>query len=589
LTLFSNILKSADMYLFDRLVEKVAANTESDSSIVVIAIDDESLNVMEGYAGKWAWPRSTHAELLEGLSAFEPKSIIFDILFSEKDVYRPDADEYFNEVVAEHDNVFLPMLLVDGYRKHLDAAVIGKLPIASKPISDNQHLPSLLLPQALKPEVWQLGAINYQPDFDGIGRFYDTKRLHNDWSFYSLPAVVATHFDYGNQPPNRFLLRWKGNSHFPYKTFSYGRVYQAVIENQVEFLQQFNGKHIFIGATAAGLYDERAVPTNKNLPGVYVLATAFDNLKNDDYFREIDQELIVLYTIISIALLFLIASITLRYSRLVSLCLLASILLSCVNFLVAQQLLHQNYFLALGSATVFVWFTAVLICLSMGLLEYRNRKQALNMFGRFLDPKLVLSLCEQGKLSAKQLNKGKELTILFADIRNFTQMSEQHSADEVMQLLNEYFSAQVEIVFGTQGTVDKFIGDCIMAFWGAPVDSDMHAANAVDAALKMEEKLFEFKKTLPQNLADFDIGIGLHTGKAVVGLIGTKQRVDYTVIGDAVNLASRIEGLTKDVSRILVSESTVEKAKTHFEFIYHGEYKVKGRNKPVKLYQPKRK
>jgi len=577
------------MYLFDDLVEKVAADTEGDSSIVVIAIDDESLNMMEGYAGKWAWPRSTHAELIEGLAAFLPQAIIFDILFSEKDVYRPDADAYFNEVVAENNNIFLPMLLVDGYRKHVDLSVIDKLPIASKPTEDYHHLPSLLLPQALNPDVWRLGTINYQTDFDGVGRSFDSKTVRNDWSFYSLPTIVAKHFGYSTQPPNRFLLRWKGDKNFPYQTFSYGRVYQSVIEGQTEFLSQFEGKHIFIGATAAGLYDERVVPINQNLPGVFVLATAFDNLKNDDYFREVSQVVIIFYLLICLVLLFAFAAITIRYSIVVSNCVFVSVLFTFLNYILVQQLLHHNYFIALGSVTALVWCTSIIICLSMGLLEYRNRKHALNMFGRFLDPKLVISLCEQGKLTAEQLNQGKELTILFADIRNFTQMSEQHSADEIMRLLNEYFAAQVDIIFSTQGTVDKFIGDCIMAFWGAPVDSDMHAVNAIDAALKMEEKLFEFKRTLPKDIAEFDIGIGLHTGKTVVGLIGTKQRVDYTVIGDTVNLASRIEGLTKEVSRILVSESTADKANTHFEFIYHGEFKVKGRKQPVKLYQPKRK
>lgn len=319
------------------------------------------------------------------------------------------------------------------------------------------------------------------------------------------------------------------------------------------------------------------------------LATALDNLLNNDFYRVSPISTILIYFVFLLCCLFVISSFCVKYSTLVMTTFIAALVVSLFSYFFALHFLENTYFLPIGGIITLFWAATISIWLVMGLLEYRNRQQALSMFGRFLDPKLVLSLCAQGKLNAEEMNKGKELTVLFADIRNFTSMSEQYSASKIMSLLNEYFSTQVEIVFETQGTVDKFIGDCIMAFWGAPVDSDEHAINAIEAALRMEEELLKFKQTLSQDIADFDIGIGLHTGKAVVGLIGTKQRVDYTVIGDTVNLASRIEGLTKGISRILVSHSTVVKAQDYYEFIYHGEFNVKGRKEPVKLYQPKRK
>ncbi len=153
-----------------------------------------------------------------------------------------------------------------------------------------------------------------------------------------------------------------------------------------------------------------------------------------------------------------------------------------------------------------------------------------------------------------------------------------------MALLNHDFSWQVDVVFRHGGTLDKFIGDAIMAFWGAPDEDAMHAQRAVAAALDMADQLERFKQELGKT---FDIGI--HTGSAVVGFVGSERRQEYTAIGDTVNLASRIEGQTKDVSRVLVSFETMQACGTAFDFVDHGSYKVKGRAREVRLYEPRRK
>jgi adenylate cyclase len=164
----------------------------------------------------------------------------------------------------------------------------------------------------------------------------------------------------------------------------------------------------------------------------------------------------------------------------------------------------------------------------------------------------------------------------------------------VVQLLNRYFSRQVEVVFRHGGTLDKFIGDAIMAFWNAPTEVPGHARQAVAAALEMTRVLDEFRQelqSLDPDLGEFDIGIGLHTGPAVVGFLGSEARMEYTAIGDTVNLASRIEGTTKGVARVLVSEATrvaCEAAGARYLFIHRGQFRVKGREQPVDLYEPQR-
>ncbi|HEV2211796.1 MAG TPA: adenylate/guanylate cyclase domain-containing protein, partial [Gammaproteobacteria bacterium] len=192
------------------------------------------------------------------------------------------------------------------------------------------------------------------------------------------------------------------------------------------------------------------------------------------------------------------------------------------------------------------------------------------------------NLLDQGAVS-------REVTVLFSDIRGFTTLSEARTPEQVVAILNRYFSKQVEVVFRHQGTVDKFIGDCIMAFWGAPVADPDQAKHAVAAALEMGRVLEEFRKDLGDLSEVFDIGVGIHTGKAVVGFMGSENKLDYTAIGDTVNLASRIEGQTKGVGRVLVSSATREACGDAFDFVEKGTYKVKGREQPVQLFEPREK
>jgi len=201
----------------------------------------------------------------------------------------------------------------------------------------------------------------------------------------------------------------------------------------------------------------------------------------------------------------------------------------------------------------------------------------------------VSELIGRGAIDYRAEAAAREITVLFSDIRGFTSLSETADPEEVVTLLNRYFTRQVEIIFKHGGTLDKFMGDGIMAFWGAPTAYPDHAARAVEAALEMSAALDDFRDELGTLGAALDIGIGLHTGNAVVGFIGSDERLDYTAIGDTVNSASRIEGQTKGVSRILASRATREAAGDAFEWHDKGSHRVKGRGEELHLFQPVRK
>lgn len=572
----------------DLLLRQLAQQRQPDGEIVIVDIDERSLDQMAPLHGRYPWPRSVHAELIEGIARQSPRAILFDIIFTDPDILRPDDDAYLAEVAAANGNTFFPFVKLQATQPGLGiplAAHGEALGFYKPPAAREDAHATLLMPYFAPVLQGRLGAINFQEDSDGIGRHYPLYLDAGGWQLPSLPAKAAAALGYRVPQQRQLRLNWEGPA-LSYPRIPYADIYQDLGRREPARPQdEFTGKIVLIGSTATGLHDLRATPVGSLQPAVEIVATALDNLRLNNALVEAPRWLP------SLATLLLVLPLWWAFRRGVSALRLVLFLLGATPLLagLAYLSLLRGLVLPLFTPLLLAWLYYALAALHAYRRAQLERQRSVQIFSRFLDPRVVNTLVAQGESALNIKGESRQITVLFSDIRGFTTLSEKHTAEEIVELLNDYFSRQVKVIFAHGGTVDKFIGDAIMAFWGAPVDDERQALHAIEAALEMADALMQFKRDLGRNDENFDVGIGIHTGPGVVGFIGSANRLDYTAIGDTVNLASRIEGQTKGVARVLVSAETRELCGAAFDFVEHGFYKVKGRTREVQLFEPRRK
>lgn len=563
----------------DPLLKSHAAKQTPDPDIVVIDIDETSLTLLAEDFGRWPWPRAAHAQLIELLAELQVKHVVLDVIFAEPDIRNRESDAYLAEVLTEFNHVSLAILEQPEWIVK-DKVALRHLQMFSESTGAATAKGNYLLPRALPKQVWQGGTINASADRDGIMRRYDVRREFDGWKILSLPAAAAKHQGYELPKQSNYLLNWQGRTAIPHTRYAVHELIYSLNNDVHEVsLEKLKGKWVVIGSSASALFDYKPTPMGHYFPGLSIVTTALDNLINDEWLREAPWYLSLLWAFFGSFLITGFRKKTVYWALFIWSAYAAS------SYLIAMALLsNSNIYWLWAMPTVACIASMFGTTLIRVLHQQQRRRRAVETFGRFLDPRVVDGLVEEGAGLEHFPNQRKNITVLFSDIRGFTTLSENAEPEEIVSLLNAYFEKQVQVIFKHGGTLDKFIGDAVMAFWGAPDDDPFHAQNAVAAALEMIENLETFKKE--NSLPNFDIGIGIHTGDAVVAFLGSEQRKDYTVIGDTVNTASRLEGLTKGRCHILVSEQTKQTCEKAFSFEPMGEEKVKGREKPIQIFRP---
>jgi len=381
-------------------------------------------------------------------------------------------------------------------------------------------------------------------------------------------------------PDGMAMINWRGKrGAFPYISAC------DVLAGRVR-AEDFRDKYVFVGSSAGGLHDLRSSPMDTPIPGVEFHATLVDNILQGDLFRrdQVRERGIITFGLIvgGVAL-----SAILAYCP-------ALLGVLCGILALVGSVAVNYYVFFLSNMQVGVAFpllsivVLVVVVMSVNyLIEDRKKSYIRHAFAHYVSGRVVDRLMRDPE-SLTLSGEEREMSIMFSDIRGFTGLSEGFTAAGLASFLNEYLTEMTDILLNEDGTLDKFIGDAVMAFWNAPADQDDHAARAIACALRMQARLAELRVGWEaRGLPPVKIGVGIATGRASVGNMGSRDRFNYTVMGDTVKLSSRLEGLTKAYGLgILVSEQTLNAASWQDHARYVDQVRVKGRAVPVRIFEP---
>ena len=549
--LASPSLLGAEWWLFDIYSRQLAKSRPVDPRIVLVPVDEVSVRNLADLYGRPPYPRDVWALVVDELERAGAKVIAFDVLFSEENRAFPEGDRAFATALEG-----APVILAGKPHPMFRPAGTGSIDLTRA-----------------------LATVHTYP-LKG-----------------SLALVTARHFDPSIMADGELLVRWNGAKAKP-KDLSYAhtrldKVILAALQREEgsldpataeAFAKKFRGRIVLIGYVAAGLVDLRANPLSTVAPGVELHANVIDNLINRDFTRTAPRGLMFpLIVFLGAAFGW---AIDRTRSQLVS-GIFAAVTLAAL-IAAGYGALVAGYHVPTFTAAVAIALTYVVITVFNFVREQQQTALLKTTFGRYVSPQIldhILDHPEKVRLGGER----RDLTILFSDIRGFTSISEASEPEEVVEMLNEYLTRMVDILLKHGGTLDKFIGDAVMGFWNAPAADPDHARHAVACAVEMIEETARLRERWEgEGKASLRIGIGINTGEAVAGNIGSERVFGYTVIGDAVNLASRLESKNKDyVTEIIISESTLERMGDGFETVYLDDVKVKGKEKAVKIYEVK--
>ncbi len=564
--------------------------------IAIVAIDDATFN---GLNTTWPFPREFHAKLIENLARAGAKQIVFDVEFTENS--NEVSDDSLATTAAMADNVVFAGKVLHGKSSTepsqkltpITAITNFDLPwgvVNMSADSDGFIRKYILFEEFDKAPVYSIGVASlanlrvYQPDWEN-----HIKLTHNALHVMGESIPIHKH--------NNAII----NYHGPAGTFAQYS-YSSVLDDSTFVMPGFQGaeldefediitsgvlkdKIVLVGATIDELHDKFPTPFGGEwMPGVEIHANFIEMALSGKYVQTINPWLYLLFEVIVLfGLWFLFKLLKPQFSA------VALLLLLILQFGLAVVLFIKLAMLIPIVQTIILLIAIYVASVLSHYFETMKEKRFIrHAFAQYLAPELVTKLLQDPQ-SLKYGGSLQEISVLFTDIRSFTTYSESHSPQETVNILHEYLTEMVKVIIDNQGILDKFVGDEVMALFGTPVPLPNHALNACKTALQMRERLGILQeKWKAEGREPFEIGLGINTGMAVVGNLGSEQIFDYTAIGDTINLGARLEGINKEYQtekHIIISEFTLEKVQDLVEVRYLDEVKVKGKNNAVKIYE----
>jgi adenylate cyclase len=609
---------SIDNRLKDYMFTLRGEEAPKSDSVVIIDIDEKSLKSL----GQWPWPRDILATILRNLTNNDVAIIGLDIVFAEED--RTSPHKVFEKLNIEKDDIpnydfefaqtvaSTPTIL--GYqfefqeKKHInkEAPSIQTIFIEkNKNLGENYLLEAkgtILNIPVIQDNSYSSGFFNNIPDESGVIRSvpliisYDDeiypslaletlrialgiKRININYDENGVKNLQLNDYIIPTDRHGRLIINFRGKE----KTFDY--ISAVDIYNNDFKKEDIKDKIVLIGTSAAALFDLRATPFESIFPGVEVHANAIDNIIAKDFLYEpswVDGA-----NILIILLIVFITSYLTRKIHLIFIPLLITSLLFITSYLIYYTFFNYGLVLNIFFPLISIVLSAIITIMLQYFYEIKKKDEIKNKFASKVSKDVMEQLLKDVNNNQLQA-QNKEITVFFSDIRGFTKISEDiKQPDLLVKYINKYMTPMSEIITRNKGTIDKYIGDAIMAYWNAPFNVKNHEDKAVKSALEQLSELNNLNISLRQNnQPEIDIGIGITTGIATVGEIGSIGRSDYTVIGDTINIGSRVESLCKFYGvKLIITNFTKDNLKDNYTFRYIDYVKLKGKDEAIELWE----
>lgn len=625
--------KAYDFMIKNVSVEKLSfdnvKNINGHDDVVLVIIDDKSV---EKYL--WPWKRNLHSKILKYFTEYsKPKALVYDFIFTTLDKDSPQSDKEYFETVKNTNNLIEGVMFsttpYEDYKSGKEYDENFTKRYAVRNIEVNTYLPSLYKSILMSPEQFldsagNLGSVTVVPGFfDGFFSIYlgdekyRTQEFLTNYKGTVLPSLAMESFLVANNNPKIVMdekyisfpdlnyrikyiktplqsivplkfykMHQNGYSHKKYSAVDIIESYDNLKSGKPPVIdpEVFKDKYVVFGANVSignGLNDIANTPLAVNYSGADVQATSIDNLVHNDFLTILPDWVNWLITLLGMIFVYY----TIRTHNLIK-AVNYTVIIILIMLAISACCFYYNVITTVAISPVMCAVTMIVAYIHQYMIEAKTKEKVESAMGKYMSEdvmKRVIQNIDNLGLGGKKA----VVTVLFSDIRGFTSMSEKMSAQEVSQLLNEYFSAMEPIVTKHNGIINKFIGDAVMAVFGEPIQDENHSLNAVMCGYEMLQKVRELnEKWQAENKPVINIGVGINTGEVFVGNIGSENRMEYTVIGDTVNLASRLESYNKIYkTQILISPSTYEEAKNNLNVNRISDVEIRGKAEKIDIYE----